>query len=378
MLTSFIAQNFRLFSKLEIRGLSRVNLFVGKNNAGKSALLEAIEVYTSNASARTLLNLVEAREETWGGHLKPTAQRPNGEGIRHLFKDHQLPPVDSEGFVLGPLGRTKDQIRVTTAAFRTIEVSGGGTVQRQRLSAEEYQLSVGDAELDLVAVEEGRLRRLLAFNSDWEYIRRVPGAAPESDGRRPLQVVPTRNMARRKVAMLWDSIGLTTLAQDVINGLQIVEPSIDGIGFVESPKTDIYYSREPEPRIPIARVKGQPEPLPLRSMGDGITRLFHITLALANAKNGVLLVDEFENGLHWSVQKKVWQTVFRLAEELNVQVFASTHSRDCIKAFQQAWQEQSSSGAFFRLENEGNGNVSAQPYSLERLTDAEDVDAEVR
>jgi AAA15 family ATPase/GTPase len=112
-------------------------------------------------------------------------------------------------------------------------------------------------------------------------------------------------------------------------------------------------------------------------MGDGMTRVFHVVVALANAKDGILLVDEFENGLHWSVQGAIWQVVFGLAERLRVQVFATTHSRDCIAGFEQAWRERSDLGAFFRL-NAYHGVVDITPYSVETLQDSLDTDVEVR
>ena len=65
MLDSFFVENFRLFRRLEMARLGQVNLLVGKNNSGKSALLEAIELYASNASIRTLLSLILGREEEW-------------------------------------------------------------------------------------------------------------------------------------------------------------------------------------------------------------------------------------------------------------------------------------------------------------------------
>jgi len=113
-------------------------------------------------------------------------------------------------------------------------------------------------------------------------------------------------------------------------------------------------------------------------MGDGITRLFHIILALVTARNGILLIDEFENGLHWSVQSSVWKIIFRLAERLNVQVFATTHSRDCINGFEDAWRENESLGAFFRLDADKQGQVQARAYSLDILADALETAVEVR
>ena len=54
----------------------------------------------------------------------------------------------------------------------------------------------------------------------------------------------------------------------------------------------------------------------------------------------MLLIDEFENGMHFSVQVDAWRTIFRLAQILNVQVLATTHSFDCVAGFRQAAVEQ--------------------------------------
>jgi AAA15 family ATPase/GTPase len=69
-------------------------------------------------------------------------------------------------------------------------------------------------------------------------------------------------------------------------------------------------------------------------MGDGMNRILTIILALVNSDNGCLLIDEFENGLHYTVQENLWRIIFHLSKELNIQVFATTHSEDCIKGFQ--------------------------------------------
>ena len=148
------------------------------------------------------------------------------------------------------------------------------------------------------------------------------------------------------------------------------------IAFVENSGND-FRTRENGQRIALVKIKGIDEPLPLKSMGDGMTRLFHIIVALVNARNGLLLIDEFENGLHWSVQPKVWDIVFQLSERLNVQVFATTHSRDCIKGFYDAWNNYPTLGAFFRLD-EKNESIKATEYTSESLSDSIDMDVEVR
>ena len=57
-----------------------------------------------------------------------------------------------------------------------------------------------------------------------------------------------------------------------------------------------------------------------------------LALALAAAKGGVLLIDEIDTGLHYTVMEKMWQLVLETATRLDVQVFATSHSRDCYES----------------------------------------------
>ena len=67
-----------------------------------------------------------------------------------------------------------------------------------------------------------------------------------------------------------------------------------------------------------------------------MTNLARLVFAMSSAKDGVVLVDEIENGFHHSVLKKVWTVIERAAEQFNVQVFATTHSYECVTAAQAA------------------------------------------
>jgi AAA15 family ATPase/GTPase len=106
-------------------------------------------------------------------------------------------------------------------------------------------------------------------------------------------------------------------------------------------------------RTAIVRAAGIPRPVPLRSFGDGLNRLFGIVLSLVNAKDGLLLIDEFENGLHHSIQVDIWRAVFRLAGSLDIQVVATSHSWDAIEAFQKAASEDPEEGVLIRLSRKG-------------------------
>ena len=94
-------------------------------------------------------------------------------------------------------------------------------------------------------------------------------------------------------------------------------------------------------------------PVPLRSFGDGMNRLFSIILNLVNSRDRLLLIDEFENGLHHSVQLDAWRIVFRLAHSLDIQVFATTHSCDTIETFLKAARETPDTGVLIRMTRRG-------------------------
>ncbi|HUM34616.1 MAG TPA: ATP-binding protein, partial [Candidatus Saccharicenans sp.] len=80
---------------------------------------------------------------------------------------------------------------------------------------------------------------------------------------------------------------------------------------------------------------GRPIPLPL--MGEGMVKLANIIPKLGRASNGVILIDEIDNGLHYSVLEKVWEVIAKAARMFETQVFATTHSMDCIVAAHEAF-----------------------------------------
>ncbi|WP_428115610.1 AAA family ATPase [Candidatus Poriferisodalis sp.] len=120
--------------------------------------------------------------------------------------------------------------------------------------------------------------------------------------------------------------------------------------------------------------------VPLRSLGDGAVRMFAVGVALANAANGFLLIDEAENGIHHTLQQDYWKLIFRAAREHNVQVLATTHRWDCVAGFARAaCNDQESEGVALRLEpDDDDGGVRAIEYTERMLKVAADRGIEVR
>ena len=128
------------------------------------------------------------------------------------------------------------------------------------------------------------------------------------------------------------------------------------------------------------RLKGMREPVPLTTLGDGIQRILHIALALANAKGKIILIDEIEVGLHHSVMEKLWRIIFEYAKKWNIQIFATTHSQDCLKTFYyiSSEEEYKKEAQFIRLQIGRTGQNEAILFSEEELDLPIELNMEIR
>jgi AAA15 family ATPase/GTPase len=120
----------------------------------------------------------------------------------------------------------------------------------------------------------------------------------------------------------------------------IKEPSLDTTVSGSTLRRD---TASDEDRVPMITLSGREKAIPLSSFGEGTERTLWIGSAIVNSRDGMLLIDEIENGLHYCIQPKLWEIIFETAQKLNVQVFATTHSYDCLQAFQQVAEDYGSS-----------------------------------
>jgi AAA15 family ATPase/GTPase len=112
---------------------------------------------------------------------------------------------------------------------------------------------------------------------------------------------------------------------EVVNILRILEPNLKRLFVGITERRKIIYGDI-----------GIDHPIPLPLMGDGMLHALSIALAMVNNQNGLVLIDEIENGLHYSVLTDIWKMIFQTSLKLNVQVFVATHSDECIKAAYEA------------------------------------------
>jgi AAA15 family ATPase/GTPase len=163
--------------------------------------------------------------------------------------------------------------------------------------------------------------------------------------------IPLKGLIWQATCTYWDDIALSDKEEAIISCLQLLDPLTTRFTFKgENMKDRVRYS--------VIKTGKFPNPVPLATMGEGIQRIFAIALAMTVAGDGYLLIDEIETGLHHSIQVEVWRTIFKLAREWNVQVFATTHSWDCIEAFQEAAAENENEEAMLiRLQKKRNSTA---------------------
>lgn len=361
MLSEIDVRHFRLFSQLKIDDLARVNLIVGLNNSGKSTLLEAIFLLMSQNNPSALLELLSLRGETV--YLNDRNQKPSGRGFQssHVFWGHQLTPnnrIDISGVNLD-----RKQLRIYLEP-------------RQVSLFESHPFESGVADLDTatanLVIDYGEHQRYtLPVDGDGilleRYIRTPRTGRSGQDT--PVNLVTTEYLDYEQIARLWDQITLTDKEMKVVEALQILEPKVQRISFTSQ--------RTSNSGI-LVKIQDETVPVPLGSLGDGMRRILALIASLVNSENGILLVDEIDAGLHYSILEDVWRLIFDTAERLNLQVFATTHSGDCVKAFSKVSQHyEEKAGRLLRMEQHGN-KQKAVDYQADELAIALLEEIEVR
>ncbi|MBD9361358.1 AAA family ATPase [Methylomonas fluvii] len=380
MLTNLRIKNFRMLEDLEIPKLGRVNLIVGKNNSGKSSILEAIRIYTEKADREFLREiLINHDESVTFDHETDNQNQSNWYGLKNLFYNREFP--EKENSFISISSDENNLIRLEHVFYYQEEETkfdnDGNEISksRKRIPIHQSELSSfleqSDTELiPALSITIGEARNTL-FNLTANSQR--IGFSPPLWGLFPPETpnssfVPTRLLSSEKLAELWDKIAAKSEEQVLLQTLKVIDPSIERLVFIKNIERA---SRQKNDRIPVVTQQGSDTRIPLNSMGDGISRLLQLILSIFPARDGILLIDEFENGLHYSVQEEVWRIIFQLAKELKIQVFATTHSWDCIESFTKAAVESPEEGVLLKVSRSklisDNGKVIATVYDEEAL-----------
>lgn len=325
-LKSLTLQNFRTFQHFSMEGLGLVNLIVGANNCGKTSALEAINLLTSRGRTDSLWSVLSPRGEQV---LIENQRSRNVElDIRHLFHGHELEPSSSFSIVGG--NENQSQTLTATVSERGPQQQNENNDQIALFEDQEGFETDGDLVLELRWNGSQPLEHTLPISRRGglrtDQLRRMTRMRDEEDS--PVMLITTGALNRDQVVALFDAVVLSPEEEIVLDALRTIEPMIERIAPI---LTDQRYFRHDRGGM-VVKLKNSKQRIPIGSLGDGIWRLLGIALALASAQGSVLLIDEIDTGLHYSVMDDMWRLVRETAKRLNVQVFATTHSRDCYES----------------------------------------------
>jgi len=144
--------------------------------------------------------------------------------------------------------------------------------------------------------------------------------------KRPLSFIGTESLGVEEVSHGVESLALTEDEAVLVGALNIIDPKIERVAAIVTDLGRLSTLRRGGVYV---RREGETERLSLGSMGDGMW----------------LLVDEIDTGVHYTALPEVWRFLLEVSEQLDVQVFATTHSRDCVEALAEALEARGDSAA---------------------------------
>ena len=372
MLEQLKIKNFRRFKYFELNHLGRVNLLVGENNSGKTSILEAIQLFFSGGDLQLLKQIMIDR----GEHL----QHKDVINISHIFEKHKIVVYESTVLIEGDFNHFKKQLRLSVN--KPVNIEG----------REELEKRISQAtESNLIQIKNAISKEMKSLDKNITIYDLSPEGEIGSQlhffiGDMPLNLIVDSNIQTLKTKFLssssltsqeslelFNQVVLTPEEDLVYQALQIIEPNIERIAPIGYEIKNIH-SRGGF----FVRLKDTQKRIPIGSMGDGIWRMLGLSLALVSAKDGVLLVDEIDTGLHYTALEDMWKLIWETSKKLNVQVFATTHNSDCWKAL----------SALTSREDVGEEDISIQRiekdaprsvvYNKEEIATAVERETEVR
>lgn len=344
MLKSITITNFRCFPRYHMPGLARVNLLVGRNNSGKTALLEAVHAFVGGGDPRMLEMAAERRREMVP---QPGGGRPLAD-LRHVFPDRSF---------------DKDSI----VEFVGVDELGAKQFTRigfEPAPARDWYLSPDDAAAGRFPLFPLRWESTLPARRFARYAltdlgllisaARVGNGKPAFGTDLPFLFVDEQLYSPRYIQLEWSDVLIKQREGVVFDILRKLDARIIDVVLDQSEF--------------LVRLKGAEARVPIGSLGYGTRRLLELAICMANCANGYLMVDEIGIGLHYTILPKVWEFLIRAAIQQNTQVFASTHSKDCLEALGavcDSFPELASEVALHRISSERESSIPVEGAMIE-------------
>ncbi len=282
-------RNFKCFKQLSIADIGQVNLIGGKNNAGKTAFLEAVDLFVSSDKAYDLASSVYKILKRRQG-----ANRSKYLEIDFIYNNESEITISSSS--------------KTCTLKHSFQVINNDIFENDLLPTEVLSLSVNDDRKDIP---------IDAFSGK----NRMEAIRMNRDRKANLIYISSSTADEQDIAISYGAL-VELGMEDFLN-----------ISLYSFDHNILELKQIATEHGVVLKLKTQKNLILLSSLGEGINRYIAILCAIWANKDGVLLIDEIENGIHYTNYKKLWEIIFRESANANCQMFITTHSKECITAF---------------------------------------------
>ncbi len=357
--SSFEINNFRCLQNFRMDDIGQINLIAGMNNVGKTALLEALFLHIGSTNPELAL-----RVDRWRGL---GMLNEAGETLwRTLFWQFN----DKEPIKLISKNR-KGLFRILT-----ITVSPSPTALLEEMKAKEGSEVLGTLGQDLIFTytdEQKNTHKVTAtplFSKKGEMIRFQLRMEPTP--KIPPFMGIFLNSWRQGIGdeevQRFSDLRVKREDSLFLKALQYIEPRLEKLEILSPKGVSLIHGY----------LKGYDEPIPLPLLGDGARRVASLILSMGAAREGVVLVDEIENGVHHSVMKSLWEVIAEAASLFSTQIFATTHSQECVSTAHEAFKSRDEYNFRLHRLERVDGLIKAVTYDQESLEGALTIPLEVR
>ncbi len=345
-LDTFTIKAFRGIREMSLTGLGRINLLIGANNSGKTSVLEAVQAFCNPENPDKWVKIANTRN---AASSLSTLYSPV-DCLNWLFprKSSETPEMIS---LIELLGEGDCPVREVSASMQPVYgVPPEEDVAKipsplRRLSG--WSAKIGSSEgiqFSLHSVRTGALG--LSENKDlteryWTNLPFIRKTARETGSFPVASILGGEYRANEIYADSYSRLKKDQ-EQDVLDIARVFDPGITRISVG---------SRDGQPYLKVEHTRmGE---VPLMVFGDGMKRVLFIASSLLAARDGFLLLDEIESGIHTFALADVMKWLFRVATDMNIQVFATTHSLDTVDAMLKASEGYPGEFVTYRLASEG-------------------------
>ena len=305
MLERLHVRNFRRLNDLRIDGLRRINLIAGRNNAGKTSLLEAIFLLSGAGNPRLAIN------HNLTGITDPDAMPAS---IWETLWTPLFFGLETEKTIqISGRSSSAGDVSLTIALERPVTTEiprnkDSGALLKERFGESVLKFTYTDPE-GTVESQARETAENIAFDGQDRRLAFPCGIRKPTSGDVKQDAILLGQLRKQKRGDL------------VRDTLRVIEPELESVEDNSSSGQPLIWADV-----------GMRELVPLPVLGAGMTHLARIVLSSAAVQGGVLLVDEVENGLHHGVLPDAWRVLEKAVREFDVQVFATTHSFECVEA----------------------------------------------